>query len=340
MRRRCRLAGFALAGLLIFGGCGGDSDDGERSDITLANLNFLHGIFCPAQTESCRLDDRVELLADWIESAGCPDIVTLQEVWGQSLVLLESRVDTICPFAYELVQGEQTIGLDDETVLSRYPVTATAQRPLVGGFRNVLLTRVAHPTGPVDVFSTHLASGVDGARGSCGPECPSECVAADATTLRECQAVQMAEWIEASHVGPEPALIAGDFNAPPGSFEYRQFTGRGWSDAYLEAGNAECNPASGIGCTSGREDQSLVDMESPALGVSVRVDFIFIVAAAPGSSCAGIIEPAGDPDGDGAATGLFADAPTAAVETCGPLPAPICWPSDHIGVQVDLGCSW
>jgi endonuclease/exonuclease/phosphatase family metal-dependent hydrolase len=338
MTMLCRLYVVGLVGLVLAAGCAGSSDESENSDITLANLNLLHGIFCPAQTQSCRLDDRLGLLADWIEHAGCPDVVTLQEIWPTSLALLEERVDTICPFSYELVQGANVLGVDDETVLSRYPVRESAQLLLFGDFRNVLLTRIDHPEGPLDVFSTHLASGSDGARGPCGPQCPSECVAAGATTLRECQAVQMAEWIEEVHVGPEPALISGDFNARPGSFEYLQFTDRGWSDVYLEAGNPECDPSSGVGCTSGREDESLADMESPALGESVRIDFIFLVPAGPASNCAGIIEPAGDPDGDGTATSLFADAPTPFADTCGPLPAAICWPSDHVGVQVDLGC--
>jgi hypothetical protein len=127
--------------------CGGSSGGGERSDITLANLNFLHGIFCPPETESCRLEDRLDLLGDWIEYAGCPDVVTLQEISRQSLALLEGRLDTVCPFPYELVQGENTIGIDDETVLSRYPVAATAQRLLLGDFRNVLLARIDHPEG-------------------------------------------------------------------------------------------------------------------------------------------------------------------------------------------------
>ena len=46
----------------------------------------------------------------------------------------------------------------------------------------------------------------------------------------------------------------------------------------------------------------------------------------------------GDPDGDDTATGLFADRPNPFGAACGPAPAPICWPSDHVGVQLDLDC--
>ena len=323
---------------LVLAGCGGSSSPAPH--ITLANLNFLHGIFCPAESASCRLEDRSELLAAWVRDAGCPDVVTLQEIFPPSVDLLESWAATVCPFPYDVVQGDVLLGVDDETVLSRYPILQADQLRLFGEFRAVFHVQVDHPTGPVDVFSTHLASGADGGRDRCDAiDCPAVCEDAGAGTRRECQAVQMAQWIEERHEGPNPALVAGDFNARPGSFTYRQFTERGWADAYLEAGHPECDPTTGIGCTAGREDGSLEGLDSPALGESVRIDFIFVVPSLRGAGCSGRIEPAGDPDGDGARTALFADAPNPFAPTCGPLPNPVCWPSDHVGVQVDLQCN-
>ncbi len=320
---------------LLLTSCAGSEQD--EPDITLANLNFVHGLFCPPDTDSCRLEDRSELLAAWVREAGCPDVVTLQEIWGPSVALLEGWVAEVCPFPYKLVQGDVLLGVDDETVLSRYDILEAEQLRLFGNFRSVFYVRVDHPVGPVDVFSTHLASSADGARDLCLPgDCPEACLVAGAQTRRECQAVQMAEWIERKYEGPNPGLIAGDFNASPGSFVYRQFTDRGWGDAYLEAGNPECDPASGIGCTSGRSDEN---MESPVLGVRSRIDFVFVMPASEGASCSGVIEPAGDPDRDGARTALFADQPNPFVPVCGPLPNEICWPSDHVGVQVDLQCN-
>lgn len=333
MRRRL----FGLVLLLAVAGCGGSSGEESPRGITLANLNFVHGIFCAPGTDSCRLPDRLQLLEEWIVGAGCPDVVTLQEIWSPSLAWLVERAGEICPFPYELVQGADRLGVDDETVLSRYPVSEVRQLRLFGAFpRNVLLTRIEHPEGSMDVFSTHLASSSDGARDPCGPDCPGACVAAGARTLRECQAVQMADWIDEVHEGPNPALVAGDFNARPSSFEIDQFVSRGWVDAYIAAGNPECDPVTGIGCTSGRSDEEL---ELPALNVRARIDFVFVVPAEEGASCAGGVEPAGDPDGDGTGTGLFAGEPNPFAESCGPAPEPMCWPSDHSGVQVDLACS-
>jgi endonuclease/exonuclease/phosphatase family metal-dependent hydrolase len=307
-----------------------------RPAITAADLNFLHGIFCPPASDRCRLPDRVELLVDFIRERGCPDVVTLQEIWPPSLELIESRLARICPFAYQAVLGPVRTNVDDELVLSRYPVLSVEQQVLYGRFRKVLLTRIDHPIGPLDVFSTHLASGSDGGPQPCGAECPPECVAAGAINVRDCQAVQMALFIEQQHDVPTPGLIAGDFNDEPGSFVYQQFVGRGWRDVYLAAGNPECNRQTGVGCTSGREDEDLVALESPALGEDERIDFIFLIPAAGGSGCIPRILPADA--GGGAGTRLFADVPNPLASTCGPLPEAICWPSDHVGVQVALAC--
>jgi hypothetical protein len=116
---------------------------------------------------------------------------------------------------------------------------------------------------------------------------------------------------------------------------YETFTGRDWIDAYLTAGNPECDPATGVGCTSGRQDESLVDLESPASNEVERIDFIFLVPPRRGFPCRMRLDPAADRDGDGAATRLF---PTGPAPGCGPAPAPICWPSDHMGVELDLAC--
>jgi len=108
---------------------------------------------------------------------------------------------------------------------------------------------------------------------------------------------------------------------------HRQLTDRGWSDVYLGAGNPECDPASGVGCTAGRIDDDLSQMESAATNENERIDFIFLVPP-----------PAGRCRLDPAATRLFADAPNPFGSVCGPAPAPICWPSDHVGMQLGAEC--
>jgi hypothetical protein len=96
-------------------------------------------------------------------------------------------------------------------------------------------------------------------------------------------------------------------------------------------------PATGAGCTSGRDDSSLGQMESPALNENERIDYAFLVpAVAP--TCFVTLDSPTDGDGDGTATRLFADLPNPADPSCGPAPAEICWPSDHIGTEVDVAC--
>lgn len=339
-----RLALLALVALLA--GCGGGSGNGaggdDARDLTVANLNFLHGTSGTCnQLDNCRLAERAALLFQWIEASGCPDLVTLQEIWRGSLPLLEAGAATACPFPYTLTVSAARPGPDESVVLSRHPVLAMAVQPLFPGFRKALHVRVDHPLGPLDVYTTHLAAGVDAGNLGCdvgSPRCPDECVAAGAQVRRDCQAVQLAAFVEATHSGDTPAVITGDFNAEPGSFVYRQFTERGWDDVYLAAGNAECDPATGSGCTSGRVDDALTDLESPAQRVGERIDFIFLVPAGDGFPCRARLDPAADRDGDGSATRNFTDLPNPFAPACGAAPLPPCWPSDHEGVELDLNC--
>ncbi len=327
-----------MTAVLVLGlaGCGDSEIQSRTPDVTLANLNLVHGLFCPPESDDCRLPDRVDLMMEYIRASGCPDVVTLQEIWPPSVALIEARADGVCPFPYEVVLGSRRTDVDDELVLSRYPVTEIEQQTLFIGFRRVLRTRIAHPTGPLDVYSTHLASGADGGPNPCGDDCPPECEAAGAVTVRDCQGVQMAEFIERTHDVPQAALASGDFNSRPGSFVYRQFTDRGWGDTYIEAGNPECDRTTGIGCTSGRVDDLLDDLESPELNVTERIDFIFLIPAASIADCQPVLLPANDL---GPGTQLWTEVPNPFAPACGPLPDPICWASDHTGGQVAYGCS-
>lgn len=335
-----------ILALLLLAACGDDgsgASGGAQRDVTVAQLNLLHGTsgLCP-QSANCRLADRVALLYQWIARSGCPDVVTLQEVWRGALPLLQDGAGSACPFAYEVrsATAPDRLGPDESVVLSRYPVASIASQPLFPGFRKVVHAVVDHPLGALDVYTTHLASGADGATVPCdGPaRCPDECFTAGAQTRRECQAVQMARHVEATHAGDAPAVITGDFNAEPGSFVHRQFVDRGWTDVYLAAGNPECDPASGRGCTSGRQDENLSELESPASHEVERIDYIFLVPPRNGFPCRARLDPPGDRDGDGTATRLFAAAPNPFAPACGPAPLPICWPSDHEGVELDLNC--
>lgn len=300
--------------------------------LTVATLNILHGLFCsePTPDQKCRFSDRLALLGQWIVARGCPDVVTLQEIWQAQAPLVASQLSTICPSPYEVTYIPTNL-VDDAIVLSRYPITTAVVQRLYVNFRHVVHVRLDHPLGPLDVLTTHLASGSDGAQlacGSVGTPCPTECVAAGATTVRECQAVQLAEYATTAHgTLSTPAVVTGDFNVPPGTFAYAQLAARGWSDTYLAAGNPECVPATGVGCTSGRNDEDLLHMEDPASNETERIDYVFAI---PSTERTCVL------DADG--TRLFADEPNPFGAACGPAPAPICWPSDHVGSQAELRC--
>ena len=269
--------------------------------------------------------------------------MAFQEVFesgpGSSAPLMMEHLTGVCPFPYEVAYSKDN-GVDDSLILSRYPVVSIQFEELLNGFRNVYHARIDHPIGLVDVFSTHLASCVDGGNNPCGTgePCPPECLGLSSPTIRHCQAEQVALYVEVVHDLETPALLLGDFNATPTSASYGVYAARGWTDAYLGGGNPECVPATGAGCSSGREDADLSDLESPAPNVSARIDYAFVVPPGPGSTCAGTLDSGTDADGDGVATRHFADEPNTFGPACGPAPAPICWSSDHNGVQLDLNC--
>ena len=315
------------------------------SGVTIASLNVLHGIFCPRETSGCRRTDRLELLRQFVVARGCPDVLAFQEVFNlggtnENALSLAALLTNACPAPYVSVYHNAN-PFDDEMIFSRYPILAEETHDLFGPLRNVLRVRIDHPIGALDVYATHLASGSDLATSPCegtfGP-CPPECSGAGAATVRQCQAVQMAAVIDATHDVPAPALAVGDFNEEPGSFVYDLFADHGWIDTYLQAEFPECDPMTGVGCTSGRIDDALTDMESQALGQVERIDYVWLVPRTAGSICTGDVEPPGDPDGDGVATRLFAEEPNPFAMPCGPSPDAICWPSDHTGVQADVNC--
>jgi hypothetical protein len=139
----------------------------------------------------------------------------------------------------------------------------------------------------------------------------------------------VANFVKKRHDVPTPAFITGDLNAKPHSAVYKEFTKAEpkrelrWIDSYLAADNPECNRHRGIGCTAGR-DAVGGDLENPALNVDERIDYTFVVPAAPELGCK--IQEKG--------TGLFADEPNL---PCSPS-GPICWASDHNGTRVNLSC--
>jgi len=349
----------------------------KKKTVEVANLNLLHGFDCdpptPGDGNQCRVADRVDLLVQHIIAIGCPDVVTLQEnvvnefvqtgattVKGpldSTVALIEARLGdlaAVCGFAYEVVfdpegatAGGAPRGIDEELILTRYPALEAEVTILYGVLepffnRHVLRARIDHPVGPVDVYTTHLASGSDLATVPCGAQiifpipCPAECDEF-VDTVRECEAKQLALLVEATHDVDPPAFITGDFNAGPGSNEVLEMTSRGWVDSHLEAGVAECNSTSGESCTSGRDEQG-GDLEDPTLNVNRRIDYIFVVPPGDSVKCDGALQVFDDEKGPVTSVGLFAAEPNPFEPACGVAPLPICWTSDHSGNAANVSC--
>lgn len=310
-------------------GCG----DARRGPaFTVASQNILLGAFCAPGTDGCRLEDRVALFFDLVRAAGCPDAIALQESTPAIRAAVDRHLADACPTPYRPAPGR----VGPNSVLSQWPILEVHRTRLFLGIRELLQVRIDHPLGPVDVFTTHLAATIDGGPDPCGESCPAECVAAGAATIRDCQAVQVARLVAEAHDLPTPAFLTGDFNSAPGSFVYRQTTARGWIDAYRAAGNPECDPATGRGCTCCGFDEGLDDLESAALPVTERVDFVFLIPPARPGAC---VPRLTDPEETAAvATRLLAGGPNPFAPRCGPRPDPICWASDHIGVTAGVHC--
>ncbi|MEJ7582614.1 MAG: hypothetical protein WKF43_00745 [Acidimicrobiales bacterium] len=95
----------------------------------------------------------------------------------------------------------------------------------------------------------------------------------------------------------------------------------GHVDTYLQAGNDECDPGTGQGCTGGRADDSLVDLTNAQSKQQVRIDYV-LLANTPRCDAVpptGVFAPEGGPS-DRSAGGLV-------------------FPSDHSGVITTLSCT-
>lgn len=271
--------------------------------------NILHGVACAADTDSCRVGERVSLFMRQLAEAECPELVSLQEA-NERIVGLASAEAGTC--GYDIVWDDDP-GLDREVVLTTLEVLGSQRRVLSDRFRSAYLVRVLSPIGVIDFLTTHLASTADDR--ACNPElCPPPCDPSG--SLRTCQARQVLSFAEEVALDGGVTVVGGDLNDSAGSPALAVFAEAGYVDSHLAAGHGECDPASGSGCTAGREDASLTDMADPSSLQSSRIDYL--LHSAPGRDCA-----------VGKNTGLFNAEPAA---------GEIAFPSDHTGVALTLEC--
>lgn len=306
-----------LVTMALAAGCGsGSGSDGKpvNAEVHVVSQNLLHGIACPADSDRCDLPSRVALFVAQLEAANCPEIVAIQEANIATVDLLKDKTADACGGLYNVVWDDDP-AVDREVVLTTGKVLGSERIRLAGPLRSALWVRIAAKVGPVDLVTTHLASSSDN-RPCDTNSCPPPCEITD--TLNTCQARQSADLLD-SHMGPGSiGILAGDLNAAPGEPTIQVLLDRGYRDTHAAAGNPPCDPATGSNCTSGRIDDSLVDMTNPASKQAERIDFVMFATK---RNCH-TFQPTGVFAANGGPAGF----------------ANLVYPADHSGVEAILIC--
>ena len=298
-----------------------------KNDLRIVTMNILHGIVCPNSPDDCQGDDRVALLGQQLQAAKCPPVVALEEIAPRTY----DRI-TAAPWVkqckYEIVWHNMPL-VDRELVLTSLPVTNQKLTILAGNFRSAYRVDMRSKLGPLVLVVSHQDGDPQpGDPKPCNPaECPPECPAE--VTMPDCQTRQARAIANEGGDRRTIRVLSGDFNVTATSQRYQSIVGDGWVDSHLAAGNAECDPATGAQCTSGRQDMNTDDLKNPASKETERIDFLFVKAP---RSCRVRFDPAKDRDKDGLGTGLFADQPAPNG------PGGLVYLSDHTGVGADLSC--
>jgi endonuclease/exonuclease/phosphatase family metal-dependent hydrolase len=143
-----------------------------------------------------------------------PDMAALQEVWvadgTSSAQLIADAIGHHVAVDHRLVLDGVGFG---NAVVSRWPIIETATTPLPttdtghDEQRLVLMAVVDAPTGPVQVYSTHLNW------------------RHDESAVRQAQVRALCAMVAEHRPRDYPPIVCGDFNAEPQSDEIRMLTG-------------------------------------------------------------------------------------------------------------------
>lgn len=301
-------------------------------ELRAVSLNVLHGLplpgSCAQDSDACNAPTRLQLLWEAIESARCPEVIALQEIGPRQRELIPELLPELCDGAYTLLFSDQQIA-DQEMILTMLPVRDDSFVDLSG------LPWTAHwallDAGGIDVavFATHYASS------ALNPPCMSGDAFADCSDVcpegietGSCNALETLEFLDAARDEAVVELVLGDLNKPLDDPRIALLTDAGFVDTWIAAGNAECNPETGEGCTCCVNGDSALDgLDEADQSFGSRIDFVLARLA---DGCELTLDTSDDRDADGVGTGLFAVGPV------DPTRDGLVWFSDHHGVQADI----
>jgi hypothetical protein len=261
-----------------------------------------------------------------VVEAGCPHVLTFQEVGPAQRELLPVLLPEICDGEYERVSDRLDLPVE-QWIVSTLPVGRAASAPISGVSRSVQLVVLESDWGLVNVATTHFVASIDNL--PCNTELCTE-ICEPGVEAGACNPREVLAFLDAEAEPSAPTLLTGDLNAEITEPRLVTLTDAGFTDLWVEAGNPECDPGTTTGCTSGIHGEGPYDgLDTPVRTFSERIDFV--LARIP-DTCRLDLDSPEDDDGDGTSTGPFSDGP--APETR----SGIYWASDHGGVQVDLSC--
>jgi hypothetical protein len=285
------------------------------SPVHLLTLNLLHGLFCPESTDACQAPDRVQIFAEDVEHAHCPDLIGLQEIGQRLEPLVLARVKTLCGGRYRVAWAASAMP-DRVMVLSSLPIRSRGALDIANVPWEAYWVRVASSQGPIDFLTAHFASSSNDPVCT-SALCPPTCRAGIRTN--ECHGIQVAAFLRGRH-GAAMSVVGGDLNAHPDEPAVGHLRDAGFVDTWLASGRHECDASHRDACTSGgHQPEPFVGMntiEGP--GYDERIDYVL---ARPGPGCT-----------LRASDMLFANTPRAT-----PLHG-MYWPADHAGVLAALRC--
>lgn len=284
--------------------------------VSIVTLNLLHGLFCPAETDSCQAPDRVQLFGEWLERVGCPDLVGIQEVGPRLGELLPANVPTWCDGDYEIAWAADAMP-DRAMVLTTLPIVEQGALDIANVPWEAYWVRARSPQGSVDFLTAHFASSSNNPpcdAGRCPPVCPA------GIETNECHGIEVADFLT-ERTGAALTVVGGDLNATPDEPAVTHLRDAGFVDAWLKSGRPECDATHRAGCTAGgTAPDPWVGMNTrEGASFDERIDFVWVK---PGRNCT-------------LRTTAKGFATTAVASPVNGM----WWPSDHGGVYSTLRCA-